>query len=383
MPSKQTIFTPSFFAVVLFSLAFLMLGSQMVAYEGISYSDEESYTATVTEILDHQTEVGMDGYQMETIVFVAMLTSGDLKGQAVDVIQTIDEMFFPIPEAVEEGDAILLLAPTAEYDGWTYAGDNHISVLIGLIGLFLLMILVIGRGKGVATVLSLLFTMGAIFYIYVPAILNGMNVYRLTIIVTAFIIFSSLILLNGLNVKTFCAIVGNLGGVLVAGLLAMIVNSAMSITGVVDQDYVFLTILTDSVSIDLQAVVWGGVLIGSLGAIMDVAMTIASAMEEVGAEMEEKSFRRLVSAGMRIGQDAIGTMTNTLILAYVGSSLAVVLLFAAYNKDLLILLNLEMISIEIIQAVVGSMGILVAVPLTVCFSAFLATRRGGGVARPQ
>ncbi len=326
MRTQNKIFTPAFLATCMFALAFLMLGSQMMAYQGEIYDDEDNYTAKVVEVLDVLVEG--DESETQTVLFVAELTSGPDKGMAVDVTQTIDTLFFPVPEAVEAGDAILLIAPTEEGGQWIYASDNHVGVMIFLVGVFFLFILLIGRGKGVATILSLLFTMGAIFYVYVPAILNGVNVYTTTIVIAIFIILSSLILLNGTNQKTFCAVAGNIGGTLVAGGLAALVNQAMNITGVVDQDYVFLTILTEGVSIDLQAVVWGGILIGSLGAIMDVSMSIASAMVEIGAEMEEKSFRRLVEAGMRIGQDAIGTMTNTLILAYVGSSLAVILLFA-------------------------------------------------------
>ncbi|QSX06929.1 YibE/F family protein [Sedimentibacter sp. zth1] len=104
---------------------------------------------------------------------------------------------------------------------------------------------------------------------------------------------------------------------------------------------------------------------------MDVSMSIASAMQELSVEMKNKSFRRMARSGMNIGRDAIGTMTNTLILAYVGSSLAIILLFTAYNRNILLLLNLEMIVVEVIQAIVGSIGILLAVPVTVLFAAWI------------
>ncbi len=383
MKGKQSIFNTTFFLVCIFAITFIMLGNQMIGYEGTNYGDEESTTAKVVELLQQEVEEGQGGFTSTVVYFTAQITSGIHKGDMVDGMQYIDEMFLPVPQKVEEGDAVLLL--TTEGDGgtsWIYADHDTTMAMGVMVALFFLCILLIGRGKGVATILSLLFTMGAIFFVYIPAILSGINVYQMTVVVAVFIILSSLILLNGCNGKTLCAIVGNLGGVMLAGVLSLVFNSALGITGIVDQDYVFLTMLTDEVSIDLQAVVWSGILIGALGAIMDVAMSISSAMHELAQEMEEKSFRRLVDAGMRIGQDAIGTMTNTLILAYVGGSLAVVLLFAAYDKNMMLLLNLEMVSIEVIQAVMGSMGILLAVPLTVFFSAWLATRPiAGGVQR--
>ncbi len=368
----------TFFMTCIFAMAFLMMGSRICSYQEEVYAGEDSITARVVEVLNQEVEEFQNEYQIISVYFTAELTSGDQKGDTVDCLQYIDEMLTPVPDPVEQGDSILLLAPSGDDYLWVYADVNGFSAMAVMVVLFLLGILLIGRGKGIATIASLLFTMGAIFYVYVPGILGGKNIYVLTIVIALFIVFSSLILLNGTNIKTFCAILGNVGGTLLAGVLAIIFNNAIGITGVVDQDYAFLTMLSSGVSIDLQAVVWGGILIGSLGAIMDVSMSIASAMQELALEMEDRSFQRLTQAGMRIGQDAIGTMTNTLILAYVGGSLAMVLLFTAYNRDMMILLNMEMLSIEIIQAVVGSMGILLAVPLTVFASAWVHVKLNQG-----
>ena len=108
---------------------------------------------------------------------------------------------------------------------------------------------------------------------------------------------------------------------------------------------------------------------------MDVAMSIASALQELAENMGKRSFWRLFRSGMNIGRDAIGTMTNTLILAYIGGSMATVLLLMAYNMNPLYLFNLEMIVVEVLQAVVGSIGILLAVPATAFFASYLYTRK--------
>ena len=159
------------------------------------------------------------------------------------------------------------------------------------------------------------------------------------------------------------------------GVLAIFVNKAFGVTGIINQDYLFLTMLEGGVSIDLPALIWGGILIGSLGAIMDVSMSLASAMQELSEQMYQPSFKKLVISGFNIGRDAIGTMTNTLILAYVGGSMATILLFTAYTSDFVVLLNYEMLLVEIIQAIVGSIGILLAVPITVFFSAWVFLKK--------
>jgi len=114
---------------------------------------------------------------------------------------------------------------------------------------------------------------------------------------------------------------------------------------------------------------------GSLGAVMDVAMSLASSINELSINMKDKSFSKMVKSGFNIGKDAIGTMSNTLILAYIGSSLATVLLLTAYNKNPLYLFNLEMIIVEILQAIIGSLGILFAVPLTTVLSAYIFNKK--------
>ena len=125
----------------------------------------------------------------------------------------------------------------------------------------------------------------------------------------------------------------------------------------------------------MQALVWSGIVISALGAIMDISMSIASAMNELNEEMKNKNFIKLFKSGMNIGKDAIGTMTNTLILAYIGASMTTVLLLFSYNKNLLYIFNIEMISVEVLQAIIGSIGILCAVPITAAFGSWLFNKK--------
>lgn len=367
-----------YFLVIVLSTVFIIAGYFICKYEKKSEaSDPEMYPAKVTEVynvIDSSYELEGEGNTVEqkTILFLAKITGKDKKGEVVEAYQKIDGLYYYQPKEVEKGDKILLKndvnLDTGEND-WSYVEHNKLTPIIGLIALFLLLILIIGRRKGVSTIISLVFTAAAIFAVYVPSILKGFNVYLSTIIISVFIVLMSLLILNGADKKTFCAILGNLGGIAIAGILAIIMNKILNITGLMDEDFVYLTLLNEDNPIDLRGIIWGSIVIGSLGAIMDVAMSIASSMNELAETMENKSFSKMLKSGMNIGKDAIGTMTNTLILAYIGGALASVLLLVANNKSLMYLFSLEFIMIEIVQAIVGSIGILVAVPVTALLSA--------------
>lgn len=363
--------------ICIISFIFIIVGNHFCSYDQIGIAETGVMSAKVVKITDIYTE-DLDGMQNIVIEFDAESTSGEMKGQNFHAQQLINEMTIDKPKAVEEGDKILVsdsnLTGNQQTDaGWYFLQQNRIPGMLMLAGLFLVLLLVIGRLKGLTTIVALGFTGASLFAVYIPAILSGRNIYIITVVVTVFIIFASLSLLNGINKKTMCAIVGNLGGILISGIIALIANNALKITGLVDEGFVYL-MADDSSMFDLRAIVWSCIIIGSLGAIMDVSMSIASAMQELAYEMKERSFGRMVKSGMNIGRDAIGTMTITLVLAYVGSSIASILLFMLNSRNLMILMNFEMIVVEIIQAIIGSLGILLAVPITVFFAAWVFNR---------
>lgn len=348
----------------------IFAGHMFFDFEIISYTNYDFAKAKVTEIVSvEETEI-MEGYINTTVTINATIISGDYQGQSVTVTQTKDA-YIPTSTEVAVGNEIIILNMNGSEDpSWQFSSLSRTNYLIILVLIFFAFIILIGRSKGVTTVLSLIFTFGSIFLVFIPSILWGANIYIATSCLTIFIILASLCLINGFNKKTLCAVIGNIGGIVLAGVFAIAINQVLNITGILSVDYISLVLL-ETVSIDLQAIIWSAILIGSLGAVMDVSMTISSAMNEVAKEMNSRSFGKLFVAGMNIGRDAIGTMTNTLILAYVGSSLATILLYFTANSNLLYLMNMELIVVEVVQAVVGSMGILLCVPITVVFSAFI------------
>ena len=371
----------TYILTIILSIIFIICGNLISAEKIESGSEglviEEYNRAVVTKVTgtiidDHHFEGSIKANVSKAIEFEAEIKSGKNKGEIVKCVQNIDGVYIYKPKEVEAGDRVLLtLFQGIDSDQWSYAvADTSLDTIV-LMLIFFILIVVIGKRKGIDTLVSLIFTILAIFLVYIPGILNGMNIYILTIVIATFIIFMSLIILNGISKKTLCAILGNLGGIIVAGILAYMCNEIFMITGLADESSQFLALYNESNPVDMKALLWGGILIGSLGAIMDVAMSISSAMCELDYTMKNKNIKNMIISGMNIGKDAIGTMTNTLILAYIGGSIANVLLLIAYNKNVLYLFNMETVLVDIIQAIVGSMGILIAVPITVVASGYI------------
>ena len=370
--TKQSIVLYSILAVL--SAIFLLLGNTLFAQSQTAAS--ELYRAKVISVDNISfsfTDYAEETIVNETVAFTAKIVSGKWRGEIITATQYVDNIYPDTPNAVEAGSNVILNHTDIGGDSaeFIFSQYNRISPILVLFLFFSALLLIIAKKSGISIIVSLIITGLAIFSVYLPAILSGANIYVTTIVIALFITVVSLIFVGGFKIKSLAAIIGTTGGVILSGLLAVIFSKILAITGMLNEDYFFLVFLLEGKPLDLRAVVWSGIVIGSLGAVMDVAMSISSAMNEVAENIKEPAINNLFRIGMNIGRDAIGTMTNTLVLAYIGSSLATILLLTAYNNDPLYILNLETIVAEIMQAIVGSIGILFAVPVTAMISSFL------------
>lgn len=373
---------------IVVSLLFIYFGNIYVktrlSIEGDAF---ETCTAKVLKITDVEhnslvlsgTEEGKESFITDkTIFFDALITSGTRKGEIVSATQSYDSIIPINPKDVEETDKIVLTGVReGDETSWFFGEYNRITALVLLCLFFFLLIIVFGRVKGVNTIITLILTVLIIFMVYVPSILSCYNVYTSTLINGIFIIFMTLLIVDGPSKKTLCAIMGNVGGLLMTALLTRLMLKSLFLTGIVDDHAVFLLTLPTKKMLDLNGLIFGGIVIGSLGATMDVAMSISSALNELAENMDKKSFKTMAKSGFNIGRDAMSTMTNTLILAYIGSSLSVVLLLVANNPSPYSLFNREKIVIEIIQALVGSIGILFTIPISTILSAYVYNLKPG------
>lgn len=363
-----------YLATIVVALLYLAAGHHF-ATRGLSVFKEKSPTAVVeARVLKLLPADGAGKFAQ--IRFKAELLSGSQQGAKVTAAQN-KAGSFAAGRDVSVGDTVLLLPDQQKQGEWSYAEHLRSNVLMWLFAVFALSIIAFGRMQGVNTLISLIFCCLSIFAVFVPAILSGKNVYLWTILTCAFIVVTNLLLVNGLNRKTTATILGCVGGLVMAALISIAADSFLQLTGLVDEDSMYLLFLNPADPVDLKAIVFSAIIIGALGAIMDVAMDIASALNELAVTTVKPTRKMLLQAGNNIGRDILGMMSNTLILAYIGGSLTIVLLFFAYNHSLLYLMNKEMVVVEILQAVIGSFGILFTIPLTsfICSRLYVPQRR--------
>lgn len=387
---KFTVKTAVYIATVIFSILFIIIGNR-IACSGPWFTDPqdtdlpESVRAKVVEIVERTDDsYSMDGVtdvESTQIIFNAQVLSGADKGEIYTARQTNDSFMPTNIKEVEVGDKIVLYYDETATDIlWTFGEYIRIDALFVLCAFFFLFLLIFGRKKGLNTIVALVFTLLAVFAVFIPSILSGFNIYFWAIITAVFMIIMTLLIVNGPDRKTVVAMVGCASGVLLAGLITVFMDRILKLTGLMDEDTIYLTFLNTTSPIDLKAIIFAAITLGALGAIMDVAMSIASSLYELRTEAKNPGFRMLMHSGMEIGKDMMGTMSNTLVLAYIGSSLATVLLLIAYNNTLLELLNKEMIVVEILQTLVGSIAILFTIPLTSFVASVLYMRPAGKTA---
>lgn len=238
---------------------------------------------------------------------------------------------------------------------------NYIAVMFTI---FLLSVVIIGGTKGVKAIIGLLYTIALIYFVMIKGIFNGQDAIVNSVIATILVITGTFIVIgSGINKKILTAAIGTVGGVLSAGIIALIFNNLAKLTGA-GEDAIQLSINMTTINFNFRELLFAGILVSALGACMDVGMSIASSLDEIKMKNPDITWQELFKSGMNIGRDVIGTMTNTLILAYVGGSLTLILLFMASNMNIYEILNKETIAEQVISAVAGSMGVVYTVPIT-------------------
>ena len=369
-----------YIVTIILSIVYLV-GASHIASGGKDYFDtdiEKPIRATVLRITEtkdigFEDENGQMQTSMTMIYFEAKALSGDVRGKTLFGVQEQDLMFALRQPDVQEGDKVTLAyEPTKDGKADYYLADySRTGPLYALCGVFFVLLLIFGRKKGLDTIISLTFTTLAVFVTLIPAILNGQNIYFWSIITCIFITIMTLLLIDGINIKSLAAGIGCVAGVLVSGLIFLLMKGTLHITGMLDDEWVYLHNLNKPDPIDLKAVIFAMIIIGAVGAVMDVAMSIASSLSEIHDKSPNLTTGELFKSGITIGRDIMGTMANTLILAYIGSCLTCVLLYISYALNVTQIINRELIAVEILQSLAGSLGILSALPLTALVSAIL------------
>lgn len=251
-----------------------------------------------------------------------------------------------------------------------YARD---TVIYWLVFFYVLFLIVIGGMKGIRAFISLVITIGLIFFILFPLTLKGWNPLLVAVFVSAIVSLIVFRIVGRKTKKSLSAAIGTISGVAIAGIIAFTVGKMIHLTGLSSEEARIL-LYSMELKINFQGLLFAGILIGALGAIMDVGMSIASAIDEVRKVHPEANFKNLYNAGMSVGRDVMGTMSNTLILAYTGSALPLMLLLVANNMSFSKIINMEMIAVEVVRALAGSIGLVLCIPITALVAAKLYSK---------
>ena len=349
------------FAVFVFKL------NQVEKTELVVRTGQTFEKGEVTEIL--QDNLDSSGTRVgEQKVRVKMLT-GVRKGEELDVTSSSGYLF---GAACTVGMKVIVMQSVAGETtiASVYSQDREWVIYIFAL-LYLLALCIIGGKQGIKGCLGLVFTFFCVIFVYLPLVYLGYSPFWSAVFICFLTTLVTMYLIGGPTKKTCAATLGTLTGVVLAGISAWCFSKASGISGYNVSDIETLMTLWNTNRIQVGGLLFSGLLISCLGAVMDVAMSISSAIDEIYKQNSSLTRKELFKAGMRVGRDMMGTDSNTLILAFAGSSVSTLLLDYAYDLPYQQIINSNNIGIAIMQGLAGSFGIVLSVPLTVLICTIL------------
>jgi len=360
----------------------LLLTITIPLFAKMPYDDERIFTrAEITKIEKHRI-AGDHNYPLyETKIHVTIL-DGVLKGQT-KVATFRGEHDLPKDMFYKQGDVVFIgisktgMESTPEYIS-LYDIDNTTMILI-LTVMLILSVIVIGKVKGFFSLMALLITILLLFFVLIPLTLKGYPPLPLAIVISIISTVITLPVIAGFKKKTFAAILGASAGIIIASILAYIVGNIMHLSGFVTNEMLTVFYVAD-VAIDIRGLALASIIIAALGAVMDVCISIASATAEIFNANPDLSPKDAFRSVLTVGTDILGSMVNTLVLAYVGSSLSLILLISMRiqpGMPVWMIFNYNPILSEIVKSIIGSIGMFICIPITAYISVHLYGRKDG------
>lgn len=323
----------------------------------------------VTEIL--QDNLQPNGTRVGEQRVLVRLTTGVRAGQELETTSASGYLF---GADCTVGMRVIVLQSVAGDSTITsiYSQDRE-WVIYAFAAAYLVVLCLVGGKQGVKGALGLVFTFFCILFVYLPLVYRGLSPFWVSVFICVITTLVTMYLIGGPTRKTLVATGGTVAGVVIAGISATIFSMATGITGWNVSDIESLLTLSSTSGVQVGGLLFSGLLISSLGAVMDVAMSIGSAIAEIHAQNPALSRGELFKAGMHVGRDMMGTDSNTLILAFAGGSISMLVLDYAYSLPYQQIINSNNIGIAIMQGLSGSFGIVLAVPVTVALAVALYT----------
>jgi uncharacterized membrane protein len=329
--------------------------------------------ATVTRVTDLPcagTE-GTDGIRCQVVDF--QVTSGSTEGAEASLESPITDSSVDF----DAGDRITLVHQADSEAGFEYFFNDfqRRTPLWMLTAAFAVAVLALGRFQGLRALLALGVTGVVMVGFMFPSILDGHDPTAVALVAAAVIAIAALYLTHGITELITVALLGTFAALALTAILAAVFSNLAQFSGFASEDAFYLTIA--SADIDIRGLVLAGIIIGSLGVLDDVTVTQVSAIWQLHEANPTYSARQLYASGVVIGRDHIASTVNTLVLAYAGASLPLLLVFTQAGRSLSAVAEGELVAVEIVRTLVGSIGLVAAVPITTALAAFVVTRGSG------
>jgi uncharacterized membrane protein len=307
------------------------------------------------------------------------LTEGPDEGQTV----TFDVGDPNAVRAVAEGSRIVVARTEIEPDTYAYdfADVQRGGPMAVLALIFAVSVVALGRLRGLAALVAIGVSLAILVQFVLPAILSGRNPLAVAVVGSAGVMFIALYMSHGVNVRTTSAVLGTLASLAITALLALLFVELTQLTGFASEEATYIRVA--SASINLQGILLGGIIIGSLGVLDDVTVTQASAVWELHLANPNLGRRKLYGSAIRIGRDHIASTVNTLVLAYAGAALPLLILFTIAEARLGDVLTGEIVAEEVVRTLVGSIGLVASVPITTALAVLVVSSGGSLPSTPE
>ena len=315
------------------------------------------------------------------------ITSGPRRGQPSTFLSSLVD--FSAPDFAR-GDRVVLafneLAPPEFQYSFVELQREMPLLLLGVA--FVVVVVGFGRWKGIRALAGLAVSLALVLGFLLPSLLRDNNPIAVALVTVSAVAFSALYLTHGVSVPTTVALLGTLAAIAVTTFLAWVVTAAASLTGISDESFQVLRVTAEAV--EPRGILLAGIVVGVLGVLDDVTVTQVSAVSELRRANPSLSGQALYRSAIRIGRDHVASAVNTLVLAYVGASLALMLFFLQEGRAIGRVVSREVVAIEIVRMLVGSIGLILSVPLTTALAVAAGTAGGAaghghghGAARPE
>jgi Predicted multitransmembrane protein len=341
---------------------------------GIGGGDRISYDKAQVVSIDAQA-VHPDAQYKNMLVgsqdITVRMLSGAYKGREMKLVNGLN---YDTNYLLKPGETIITSVNTTS-DGKTVSiylyGPDRTPWLFVIIGLFVLSLCAIGGRRGFRSVIGIAFTLVNVICLFIPMLYRGVSPALAVLIMAGITACITLLLTSGWHKKTAAAILGTIIGVGVSAGLLCLFEFLTALSGYNMSDYDTLLAISGHTGMKVDELLFAAIIISSLGAVMDIAISVATSVNEVFLSNRQATGIMLFKSGINVGRDMMGTMANTLILAFTGSSLNMLILIYTYNIDFNQIFNSNTIDIEIVQAISGSLAVILTVPLVSFISAKL------------